>query len=111
MSPEERRSNLVAVVAALSVAALIYGLSLPLLSLVMHQRGVDGTLIGISAAMQSAAIVLVSPFLPKYMSTRGPAVLMLGAILVSLVAFLLLPVFTSFSAWLTLRFVIGAAGS
>ena len=36
MSPEERRSNLVAVVAALSVAALIYGLSLPLLSLVMQ---------------------------------------------------------------------------
>jgi hypothetical protein len=68
MSPEERRSNLVAVVAAMSVASLIYGLSLPLLSLVMHQRGVDGTLIGISAAMQSAAIVLVSPFLPKYMS-------------------------------------------
>jgi MFS family permease len=108
MSPEERRSNLVAVVAAMSVAALIYGLSLPLLSLVMHQRGVDGTLIGISAAMQSAAIVLISPFLPKYMSRSGPAVLMLGAILVSLVAFLLLPVFTSVSAWFALRFVIGA---
>jgi MFS family permease len=111
MSPEERRLNLVAVVAALTVAALIYGLSLPLLSLVMHQRGVDGTLIGISAAMQSVAIVLISPFLPKYMSRAGPAVLMLGAILVSLVAFLLLPVFTSVPAWFALRFAIGAAGS
>jgi len=36
--------------------------------------------------------------------------LMLGAILVSLVAFLLLPVFTSVAAWFVLRFVIGAAG-
>lgn len=111
MSPEARRLNLVAVVAAMSVAALIYGLTLPLLSLVMHQRGLDGTLIGISAGVQSIAIVLISPFLPRYMSSTGPAVLMLGSILVSLVAFLLLPVFTSYPAWLTLRFAIGAAGS
>jgi len=95
----------------MSVTALIYGLSVPLLSLVMHQNGVDSTLIGISTAVQSMAIVLISPFLPPYMARRGPAILMLGAILVSLVAFLLLPVFTSVPAWLVLRFAIGAAGS
>lgn len=111
MTPRERRSNLVAVVAAMSVTALIYGLSLPLLSLVMDQRGVDATVIGLSAATQSIGIVLVSPFLPKYMSRIGPAILMLGAISISLVAFLLLPVFTSVPAWFALRFAIGAAGS
>jgi len=111
MSPAERRLNLVAVVAAMSVTALIFGLSLPLLSLVMHQRGIDASVIGLSAAVQSVGIVLISPFLPKYMSRIGPAVLMLGAILVSLVAFLLLPVFTSVPAWFALRFAIGAAGS
>jgi len=111
MSPEDRRLNLVAVVSAMSVAALIHGLTLPLLSLVMHHNGVDGSLIGLSAAMQSAATVLISPFLPKYMSRTGPAVMMLGAILVSLMAFLLLPVFTSVTAWFGLRFIIGAAAS
>jgi MFS family permease len=35
---------------------------------------------------------------------------MLGAILVSLVAFLLLPLFTSIVSWFVLRFVIGIAG-
>ena len=35
---------------------------------------------------------------------------MLGAILVSIVAFLLLPVFRGVGAWFVLRFVIGAAG-
>jgi MFS family permease len=35
---------------------------------------------------------------------------MLGAILVSLVAFLLLPLFTSVASWFVLRFAIGAAG-
>ena len=94
----------------MAVTALIYGLSLPLLSLVMDAHGIHGTLIGLSAAVQSVGIVLMAPFLPAYMSRSGPAVLMLGAILVSLVAFLLLPVFRGVGAWFVLRFVIGAAG-
>jgi MFS family permease len=94
----------------MAVTSLIYGLSLPLLALVMDARGIDSTLIGLSTAVQSVGIVLVAPYLPAYMSRPGPAVLMLGAILVSLVAFLLLPVFTSVGSWFVLRFVIGSAG-
>jgi len=110
LTPLQRRQNLVAVTAAMAVTALIYGLSLPLLALVMNARGIDSTLIGLSTAVQSVGIVLVAPYLPAYMSRSGPAVLMLGAILVSLVAFLLLPVFSSIGSWFWLRFVIGAAG-
>ena len=94
----------------MAVTALIYGLTLPLLSLVMDARGIDSTLIGLSTAVQSIGIVLIAPFLPVYLSRSGPAVLMLGAILVSLMAFLLLPIFTSIGSWFVLRFVIGAAG-
>lgn len=110
LTPLQRRQNLVAVTAAMAVTALIYGLSLPLLSLVMNARGVDSLWIGMSTAVQSVGIILVAPYLPAHMSRLGPAMLMLGAILVSLVAFLLLPVFTSVAAWFVLRFVIGAAG-
>jgi MFS family permease len=107
----DRRRNLIAVTAAMTATALIYGLSVPLLSLILEDRGMGGTLIGFQAAVQSAAILLISPFLPRHMSRTGPAVLMLGAILVSLVAFLLLPFFPSMLAWFVLRFTIGAAGS
>jgi MFS family permease len=110
LTPLQRRQNLVAVTAAMAVAALIYGLSLPLLALVMDARGVDNLWIGLSAAVQSVGIILVAPYLPKHMSRQGPAVLMLGAILVSLVALLLLPLFTSLASWFVLRFVIGVAG-
>ena len=110
LTPLQRRQNLVAVTAAMAVTALIYGLSLPLLSLVMNARGVDSLWIGMSTAVQSVGIILVAPYLPAHMSRLGPAMLMLGAILVSLVAFLLLPVFTSVATWFVLRFVIGAAG-
>jgi MFS family permease len=111
LTPVDRRRNLIAVMAAMAVASLIYGLSVPLLSLILQDRGMSGTLIGSQAAVQSAAILLISPFLPRYMSRVGPAILMLGAILVSLVAFLLLAVFPSMLAWFVLRFTIGAAGS
>jgi len=110
LTPLQRRQNLVAVIAAMAVTALIYGLSLPLLAFVMNARGVDSLWIGLSAAVQSVGIILVAPFLPKHMSRLGPAILMLGAILVSLVAFLLLPLFTSVASWFVLRFAIGIAG-
>lgn len=110
LTPLQRNQNLVAVTAAMAVTALIYGLSLPLLSLVMNARGIDSLWIGLSTAAQSVGIILMAPFLPAHMSRLGPAMLMLGAILVSLVAFLLLPVFTSVGAWFVLRLAIGAAG-
>ena len=106
----QRRQSLVAVSAAMAVTALIYGLSLPLLGLVMDAHGIDSLWIGMSAAVQSVGIILVAPFLPAHMSRLGPALLMLGAILVSLVAFLLLPLFTSIASWFVLRFAIGIAG-
>jgi MFS family permease len=111
LSPAQRRMHLAAVTLALTVTALIYGLCLPLLSLVMHERGVDGMIIGLSAATQSLAVAFVAPFLPRYMSRIGPARIMLGAILLSLTTFLLLPVFTSVPAWFVLRFALGTAGS
>lgn len=95
----------------MAATSLIYGLSVPLLSLILQDRGMGGTLIGSQAAVQSVAILVISPFLPRFMSRVGPAILMLGAILVSLVAFLLLAVLPGMIAWFALRFMIGAAGS
>jgi len=111
LSPADRRKNLIAVTAAMATTSLIYGLSVPLLSLILEDRGASGTLIGAQAAVQSLAILLMSPFLPRYMSKLGPAVLMLGAILVSLAAFMLLAVFPSIAAWYVLRFILGAAAA
>lgn len=111
LSPDARRRNLVALTAAMTATSLIYGLSVPLLSLILADRGFGGTLIGSQTAVQSAAILLVSPALPRYMGRTGPAVLMLGAIALSIVAFLLLAVLSSVPAWFGLRFVIGAAAS
>jgi hypothetical protein len=73
LSPTDRRRNLIAVTAAMTATSLIYGLSVPLLSLVLEDRDVDGTLIGTQTAVQSAAIFLISPLLPRHMQRTGPA--------------------------------------
>lgn len=95
----------------MTATSLIYGLSVPLLSLILEDRGFDGTLIGTQTAVQSAAIFLISPLLPRHMRQTGPAVLMLSAIIMSIVAFGMLAFFTSMTAWFVLRFAIGAAAS
>ena len=55
----QRRQNLVAVIAAMAVTSLIYGLSLPLLGLVMNAHGIDNLWIGLSAAVQSVGIIFL----------------------------------------------------
>ena len=111
LSPLARRRSLIALTAAMTATSLIYGLSIPLLSLILEDRGFGGTLIGAQTAVQSYAILLISPALPRHMGRTGPAVLMLGAIALSIVAFLLLSFLPSVTAWFVLRFVIGAAAS
>ena len=95
----------------MAVTALIYGLSVPLLALVLYEQGVDSAMIGVSTAVQSIAIVLVSPFLPPLIGRFGPAMLMLSAIIASSLILLLLPVFPDMKSWFVLRFLLGAAGS
>lgn len=110
LTAAERRRSLIAVIASMAVTAMIYGLTMPLLALVLDAQGVDSTLIGLNTAAQSLAVFVVAPFAPRLIGAFGPARLMIYAIATSLVVFLLLRVFDNVYAWFPLRFVLGAAG-
>ncbi len=107
----ERRRSLFAVIAALAVQSLIFGLSMPLLALVLDAQGVDKTLNGLSAAAQSVAIFAVAPFVSRLIALFGVARLMIGTTLLSIIVFLLLPVFPNVYAWFPLRFLLGLCGA
>ncbi|MDH3692521.1 MAG: MFS transporter [Gammaproteobacteria bacterium] len=102
---------MIAVTASLSVAALIYGLTVPLLSLILERQGVDHTLIGLSTATQSLAVFGAAPLVPRLMRFPGPAWLMLWSIIASIILLLLLPAFPNVYAWFPLRFMLGLAWS
>jgi MFS family permease len=111
LSRAARRLNLIAVTASMAVASLIYGMSMPLLALTLEDQGIDSTLIGLSAAAQSIAVVLVAPASSPIMRTYGPARLIVAATLASSLLFILLPMFQDVYAWFPLRFAMGAAGT
>ena len=56
--------NLVAACAAISVFGLAFGMTYPLLSLILESRGVGTDMIGINAAMMPIGILLFSSTIP-----------------------------------------------
>ena len=56
--------NLVAACSAIGVFGLAFGMSAPLLSLLLEQRGVSAELIGLNSAMMPLGILLFAPIIP-----------------------------------------------
>ena len=104
-----RQRSMIAVFASMAVAALIYGLTMPLLALVLEKQGVGDFLIGLSTATQFLAVIAVAPVTPWLLKTIGPAWLILYGVLATVVLFLLLRVFFDVYAWFPLRFAMGVA--
>jgi MFS family permease len=111
LTARQRRRSLSAVIASMTVQALIFGLSMPLLALALEARGIDKLTIGLSAGAQAVAVLTIAPFAARLISALGLPRLMIGSTLLSVVVFLLLPVFPDIYAWFILRFLLGLFGS
>lgn len=99
--------NLVAACAAISVFGLSFGMTHPLLSLLLEDRGISSAMIGINASMGTLGIVLFSPFIPALAKRLGSRrVAMIAAILTAM-SIPALKLFPSLEAWFVLRFVQG----
>lgn len=106
-----RQRALAAVIASMVVVNLVYGLTLPLLSLVLDARGVSKSVIGLSIVAQACAGVVLSPFTARLMARVGAATLMQVATVVAACTLLSLAFIDSLAAWFPLRFVLGAAAA
>jgi MFS family permease len=93
------------------VVNLVYGLTLPLLSLILDAQGVSKTVIGISILAQAGAGVLLMPVIPRLIARAGAARVMQQATLVATGAFIALGLVQNVYAWFPLRFFLGAAGA
>ena len=56
--------NLVAACAAITVFGFAFGMTYPLLSLILESRGIASDMIGINSAMLPIGILLISPIIP-----------------------------------------------
>jgi MFS family permease len=90
------------------IVNLVYGLTLPLLSLVLDTQGISKTVIGMSIVAQASAGVLLAPIMPGLIMRVGAARVMQQATLLAAVTLIALGLFQDVYAWLPLRFLLGA---
>jgi MFS family permease len=99
--------NLVAAITTIAVCDIAFGLTFPLLSLLLERRGVPAWIIGLNAAMSPLGIIIAGPVIPaavRYLGARRIGYLTMFAMAALLMGFFIFP---SLAAWFILRFVFG----
>lgn len=100
--------SLVGVIAAMAVVNLIYGITFPLLALVLDGQGVSKTLIGLSTLSQAVAALTISPLAPRLLRLFPPARIMQTVSVVLAALFIVAGLVPNVWFWFPLRFLIGA---
>lgn len=109
LSRYQRRRSLAGVIAAMAVVNLVYGITFPLLALVLDGQGVSKTLIGLNTVIQALAIVVIAPWAPALLRRFAPSRVMQVTAATLTFLFLLAGLFPNVWFWFPLRFIIGAA--
>jgi len=107
----DRSRSLIAVIASMIVVNLVYGLTLPLLSLVLDSQGISKTVIGISIVAQACAGLVIAPFVPHLMMRIGPGRLMQLATALAATTLVVMGFFQDVYLWFPLRFSLGASAA
>ena len=109
LTAAQRTRSITVVVVTVSVVAMTFGLTWPLLSLILESLGVSAMMIGLSSVSQTIAVFAVLPLAPWLMARFGTVPLIACSIATIIVALLLLPAFPNVYAWFPIRFLLGAA--
>lgn len=107
MTAGQRRRGLIAVLASMLAVGLTFGTAIPMIALLLEQRGVSSAVIGLNSSMSLLATVLLSPVVPRLVKRTGTMPALLGGIAVIITGYMLMPVFSSLASWFALRFIIG----
>jgi MFS family permease len=103
-SPEEIRwLSLAAAIASISAVGVAIGLGVPLLSVILEQRGHSATAIGFNTAVAGIASIAIAPFAIRIAARLGVALTMLLAIAVGASSFAGFYFAESYWIWLPLR--------
>lgn len=96
---------------AIMVSSTIIGMTLafsfPLLSLVLENHGVAPHLIGLNAAVNSLAVFVIAPWLPRIVNQLGAVRSMAVGQLLCVACLLALPIKVDLTLWFALRFALG----
>ena len=100
-------TNLVAACGAITVFGLAFGMTYPLLSLILETRGVSADMIGINSAMMPIGVLLFSSVIPIASARFGSRNVAIAAALVTAVLTIAYKVFDDLAAWFVIRLLMG----
>jgi MFS family permease len=106
-----RRRSLIAVITAMVVVNLVYGITLPLMSLILDAQGISKTAIGLSIVVQASGGVLLATVMSRLIVRLGAARVMQSATLLASMTLIVLGLFQDIYIWLPLRFLLGASAA
>jgi MFS family permease len=99
--------NLIAACAAITVFGFAFGMTYPLLSLILESRGVSSDMIGINSAMMPIGILLFSSVIPVAAKRFGARNVAITAAIVTAMVILSYKIFDTLAAWFVIRLVQG----
>jgi len=102
---------LVVVFATIGAFGITIGLAAPLISLILQQRGENGTMIGLLNAVPALGTLVASLYLPNLLRRLGMRRLLLSCLCIELLAFIAMPVFDSLTSWFLIRLIMGGSGA
>ncbi|WMS42735.1 MFS transporter [Acuticoccus sp. MNP-M23] len=102
---------LAAVISGITGVGMALSLSLPLLSVVLENRGVSPSMIGINTATAGVAAIAVLPFVTQMAERFGTARLIIASFLTMSATLMGFYLITSFTLWFPLRFIFSATAT
>lgn len=111
--PDRQRTlGLVAAIAAISVAGLGFGHSIPLFSVLLERAGASGFANGSASAAGALAVIVATPFYPRVINRLGlKRFLLLGIVLMVASYAAIYAAREHIWAWYPLRFIFSAGAS
>ena len=101
--------GVLASIASVGIFCIAMGLSYPLLSLILEEKGFSASMIGLNTSMTPLGMILSSPFVQRLASRYGAWFLTVACFCITAVILFLLAVIRDFIFWFPFRFILGIA--
>lgn len=106
-SPQVMWRPIYAVAAGATLFTAVQGLTYPLLSLVLHERGVHEGLIGINTSMMPLGMIMSAPFASRMIPRVGALGFAIATVCGSVACLMLLGAISNSWWWMPIRFTLG----
>ncbi len=100
--------SLIAAIACAGVCGIVFGLSMPLISLRLEHMTGSGFMVGLNGAAAAFSTLVMAPIVPRLMTLLSPRLILALSLVAAAGLFILLPLFPNVWIWFGLRFAVGS---